>query len=124
MIEAANYQFRDGSNFFIEANFNPEYKEEAIEAVKNEIEKLKENITDKELNKAKKKLKARFATEVETVSELGESIGYYMTVCDDLTLAEKYVPICNSLTVEDLKEGAKRFLNINNAAISVLLPNN
>ncbi len=122
IIDAENYAFRDGSNFFIQANFKPEYKEKAIELVKEEIEKIKESITDRELNKAKKKLKSRFACEVETVSEIGESIGYYMTVCDDLTLAEDYIPICDTITAEDLKETAKKYLNINNAVISILSP--
>ena len=39
MIDAENYSFRDGSNFFVQANFNPEYKEKAIELVKEEIKK-------------------------------------------------------------------------------------
>ncbi|MBQ7125735.1 insulinase family protein [bacterium] len=122
VVDSENYAFRDGSNFFIQANFNSEYKEEAIELIKNEIEDLKENISEKELNKAKKKLKSNFACEVETVSEIGESIGYYMTVCDDLSLAEEYIPICESLTAEDLKNVAKKYLNIDNAVISVLVP--
>ena len=122
MIDAENYAFRDGSNFFIQANFNPEYKEKAVELVKEEIEKLKKGITERELNKAKKKLKSRFASEAETVSEIGEAIGYYMTVCDDLTLAEEYIPICNSITVEDLKVTAEKYLDINNAVISLLVP--
>ena len=36
MMDAENYSFRDGSNFFVQANFNPEYKEKAIELVKEE----------------------------------------------------------------------------------------
>ena len=122
IVNVQHYSFRDGSNFFVQANFNPEYKERAIEMVKLEIEKIKENITERELNKAKKTLKCDFACEVETVSEIGESIGYYMTVCDDLDLAEKYIPTCESITVDDLYEVAKKYLNINNAVISVLSP--
>ena len=122
VIDAENYSFRDGSNFFIQANLNPEYKDKAIELIKNEVEKLKEGITEKELNKAKKKLKSRFACEAETVSDIGESIGYYMTVCDDLDLAEQYIPTCESITTDDLVESAKKYLNINNAVISVLQP--
>ncbi len=122
IIDSENYAFRDGSNFFIQANFNPEYKEKAIELVKTEIEKLKCGISERELNKAKKKLKSEFACEVETVSDIGESIGYYMTVCDDLSLAEDYIPICESITANDLTEAAKKYLNLNHAAISLLLP--
>ena len=97
-------------------------EEKAIELIKKELEKLKEDITERELNKAKKKLKSRFACESETVSDIGESIGYYMTVCDDLDLAEQYIPLCEEITVEDLKRVAREFLNINNAVISVLQP--
>ena len=122
IIDAENYTFRDGCNFFIQANFNPEYKERAIELVKGEIEKVKENITERELNKAKKKVKSRFACEVETVSDIGETIGYYMTVCDDLALAEDYIPICESITANDLQEAAKKYLDLNHAVISVLCP--
>ncbi len=122
VIDTENYSFRDGSNFFVQANFNPQYKEKAVELVKNEIEKLKEGITERELNKAKKKLKSNFACEVETVSEIGESIGYYMTVCDDLDLAEEYIPTCESITTDYLIDTAKKYLDINNAVISLLTP--
>ena len=122
MIDAECYSFRDGSNFFVQANLNPEYKEKALKLVKNEIENLAKDITPKELNKAKKKLKSRFACDVETVSDIGETIGYYMTVCDDLAIAEEYLPICESMKEEDLEAAAKKFLDLNHAAISVLMP--
>lgn len=122
MIDAENYTFRDGCNFFVQANLNPQYKDKAIELVKSEIEKLKTEITDRELNKARKKLKSRFACEVENVSDIGETIGYYMTVCDDLALAEEYIPLCESLTKEDLEDAARRYLDLNHAVISVLRP--
>ena len=122
LIDSENYSFRDGSNFFVQANINPKYKDKAIELIKAEIEKLKDTITEKELNKAKKKLKSNFACEAETVSEIGDSIGYYMTVCDDLDLAEQYIPTCEAMTSDYLIEVAKKYLNINNAVISVLQP--
>lgn len=122
MIDAENYTFRDGCNFFVQANLNPQYKDKAIELVKSEIEKLKTEMTDRELNKARKKLKSRFACEVENVSDIGETIGYYMTVCDDLALAEEYIPLCESLTKEDLEDAARRYLDLNHAVISVLRP--
>lgn len=122
MIDAENYSFRDGCNFFVQANFEPEFKDKAIELVKEELEKVKTDITDREINKAKKKLKSRFACEAETVSDIGEAIGYYMTVCDELKLAENYMPTCDSMTKEYLQEAAKKYLDINHAVISVLMP--
>ena len=96
--------------------------EKAIELVKEEIKKVQNEITEREINKAKKKLKSRFACEAETVSDIGEAIGYYMTVCDDLNLAEEYLPICESITIEDLKDAAKKYLDLNHAVISILSP--
>lgn len=123
MVSAEHYQFKDGDNFFIQANFKPEAKDLAIDLIKEELRKLTEiRITDAELAKAKKKIKTRFAYSAETVSEIGETIGYYMTVCDDLKLVEQYLADLDSITVEDLNETIKKYLDIKNCVISVLTP--
>ena len=122
MIDAEHYLFKDGGNFFIQGNFIPEKREEAIELVKKELEKIKQDITEDEFKKAKKKIESKFAYNAETVSEIGETIGYYMTVCDNLALVEDYLDILKDITIEDLHDAAVRFLNINNAVISVLMP--
>lgn len=123
MISSEHYQFKDGNNFFIQANFKPEKKEEALKLIKEELEKLLTNkITEDELQKAKKKTKSKFAYTAETVSEIGENIGYYMTVCDDLKIIEHYLNDLENITVQDLEDAIKKYLNINNAVISVLVP--
>lgn len=123
MIDSEHYQFKDGNNFFIQANFRPDAKEKAIELVKEELAKLlTERITEEEFAKAKKRTKSRFAFAAETVSEIGETIGYYMTVCDDLKLIEDYLSDLDSITVEDLEETIRKYLSIDNAVISVLVP--
>lgn len=123
MINCEHYQFRDGNNFFIQANFKPECKDTAIELIKKELENLLSNpITEKELLKSKKKTKSRFAYSAETVSEIGETIGYYTTVCEDLKLVEDYLNDLESITVEDLNDAIRKYLDINNAVISILMP--
>lgn len=123
MIGSEHYQFKDGNNFFIQANFKPEYKDKAIELVKDELAKLLTNkITEDELAKAKKRIKSRFAYAAETVSEIGETIGYYMTVCEDLKLIEDYLADLESITISDIEDAIKKYLSINNAVISVLVP--
>ena len=116
------YQFRDGNNFFVEANFKPDKKDLAIEQLKSEIEKVKTSITEREFKKAVKKTKAQFANNAETVSEIADTIGSYMTVCNNLVLIEDYLDILNNLTIDDAQNAAKRYLNVDNAVISVLLP--
>lgn len=123
VINSEHYQFKDGDNFFIQANFKPEKKDQAIDLIKKEMENLQSNLVlPEEFLKAKKKIKSQFARNAETVSEIGETIGYYMTVCNDLKLVEDYLKILDKISVEDLQEVAKKYLNINNASISVLLP--
>ena len=124
MANAEHYQFKDGNNFFIQANFKPDKRDEAIKLIKLEIENLITNkISENELKKAKKKIKSRFAYAAETVSEIGETIGYYMTVCESLKLVEEYLSDLESINVEDLENTIKKYLNLNNAVISILEPN-
>ena len=118
MIGSEHYQFKDGNNFFIQANFNPEFKDRAIELIKQELAALLERkISQEELDKAKKRTKSRFAYAAETVSEIGETIGYYMTVCDDLKLIEDYLADLDSITVEDLEENIRKYLSLDNVEI-------
>ena len=123
MANAEHYQFKDGNNFFVQANFKPEKRDLAIELVKKEKENLLTNkITEEELEKAKKKIKSRFAFAAETVSEIGETIGYYMTVCEDLKLIENYLKDVEDITIEDLENTIRKYLKIDNAVISILEP--
>lgn len=123
VINSEHYQFKDGDNFFIQANFKPEKKDLAIELVKKELANIVcAPVLENEFAKAKKKIKSQFAHNAETVSEIGDTIGYYMTVCDDLTLVEDYLKLLDEITIEDLQTAAKKYLNIDNAVISVLLP--
>lgn len=123
MIGSEHYPFKDGNNFFIQANFKSEFKDKAIELVKKELANLLVNkISEEELLKAKKGTKSRFAYSAETVSEIGETIGYYMTVCDDLALIEDYLKILEDITVSDLENVIHKYLSLDNAVISVLVP--
>lgn len=123
MINSEHYQFKDGNNFFVQANFKPDKKEEALELIKSELSKLlTEQISENEFKKAIKKTKTKFAFSAETVSEIGENIGYFATVCDNLKLVETYLEKLENITINDLKDTIEKYLNINNAVISVLIP--
>lgn len=123
MVNAEHYQFKDGNNFFVQANFKSDKKEEAIELIKNEVTNLLKNrITEDELAKAKKKIKSRFAYEAETVSEIGENIGYYMTVCEDLKLVEDYLKDLQEISIEDIEKTIRKYLSLDNAVMSLVVP--
>lgn len=123
VVSADFYSFRDGGNFFIQANFDPDKKNKAVELVKAEIEKLyTDGISENELKKAVKKLKARFAETSETVSDIAETIGYYMTVCDDAEPINSYLSILEGITVQDVKDYAKKYIDLSHAVFALLLP--
>ncbi|MBE7705025.1 MAG: insulinase family protein [Cyanobacteria bacterium SIG29] len=123
IVSSDYYHFKDGGNVFINANFKPEQKEQAINLIKEELNKIcTEEITDSELKKAKKKLKSSFAENSETVSDIAETIGFYMTVCENLECVEEYTNIIDTITKEDIQTVAQKYINPNNATISVLLP--
>jgi len=117
------YNFKDGGTFFVQANFKADKKDEAVKLLKLEIEKLSGgDISEKEFSKAKKKLQVRFAEGAETVSDIAENIGYYMTVCNDLDLVESYLDDLNAYQLSDLKEVAKKYLAYSNSVTTVLIP--
>ena len=123
LVSADYYSFKDGGNFFVQANFKPERKEEVIEAVKSEIKKLcEEKISENELKKAVKKLKSNLAQTSETVSDIGEMIGFYMTVCKNPEIMVDYINILEKITAEDILEYAKEYLDLNKSVFAVLMP--
>ena len=62
--------------------------------------------------------------ENETVSDISETIGYYVTACEDLNLAGQYIATLKNITLDEVKNTAQTYLNKNNACVSVLMPKN
>lgn len=117
------YMFRDGNNILIQFNFKPERKEEAIEALKEQLSNIqKQPITDEELYKAKKKLESRFAEAAETASGIAESIGYQMILTNDITNYTNYLSDLETVTIDDVQKAAKKYLAIIHACITTLTP--
>ena len=120
-VESCHYQFRDGDNFFIEANFNPEKKDIVVNEL-NEYLKNLDNITEEELRKAKKRAKVNFAQDSEMVADIADTIGYYATVCDDISLANEYLSTLDDIDCVYLENIAKKYLDPKNVSVSILLP--
>jgi zinc protease len=120
-LESCHYQFKDGDNFFIEANFDADKKDIVIEEIKNQLEKLS-TITEEELKKAKKRAKVNFAQESEMVSDIADAIGYWMTVVEDVTLANQYLETLNEIDCKYLEDIAKKYLSPEKLSTSLLLP--
>ena len=120
-LESCHYQFKDGDNFLIEANFDADKKEIVVDEIKMQLEKL-QTITEVELNKAKKRAKVNFAQESEMVSDIADAIGYWMTVVEDVSVANKYLETLNEIDCKYLEDLAKKYLNPEKLSVSLLLP--
>ena len=122
-VETSSYSFKDGGNFFVQAVFYPEKKDNIFKLLENEINNLICNgFTDAEFKKAVKKLKVRFAQETETVSEIAETIGYYSTVCKDVSKINEYYKVLNSISKDDVFEVIKNYLSVNKSTVAILMP--
>lgn len=123
VVSTDYYHFRDGGNMFIQANFKSEAKDEAIKLITEQINKMcSDGISERELKKAKKKLKASFAESSETVSDIAENIGFYMTVCGKLECVEEYINAIEDITLEEVNACIKKYLDIKHAVIATLMP--
>ena len=111
-IESCHYQFRDGDNFFIEANFDADKKDVVIDELKNHLKEL-EVINESELQKAKKRAKVNFVQESEMVADIADSIGYWVSVCDDISQANKYLKTLDEIDCDYLSEIAKNAIREN-----------
>ena len=120
-IESCHYQFRDGDNFFIEANFDADKKDVVIGELKNHLKEL-EVINESELQKAKKRAKVNFVQESEMVADIADSIGYWVSVCDDISQANKYLKTLDEIDCGYLSEIAKKYLSPEFVSISLLMP--
>ncbi len=120
-LESCHYQFKDGDNFFIEANFDPAKKDIVIEELKKHLLDM-QKISPEELNKAKKRFKVNFAQDSEMVSDISDTIGYYMTVCDDVSKAQKQLEILDEIDCDYLSEIVKKYLKPECVSISLILP--
>ena len=124
-IDTSSYTFKDGGNFFIQAGFYPNKKNCVKSLIENELNNLiTDGFSDNEFSKAIKKLKVRFAQEAETVSEIAENIGYYSTVCSDVSKINEYIDTLNNITKQDVINIMKKYLTIELSTVATLMPEN
>jgi predicted Zn-dependent peptidase len=103
--------------------------EQNTDKVKSEIFKVindfqNNQISDAQLEKAKKMLERNTLYEREAVSNVASEIGYSTLLTGDWNFYNNYLSEVNKVTTKDIQQVAKKYLNSKNAIISIITPKN
>lgn len=113
----------DPSIFRIIVTLNPEADIEKVESIINaELEDIKNNVSLEELNLAKAQEEASFIYQRDGVYEEGMQIGYFEAISSDWTNYARWVDDINKVSIEDVKQAAKKYFVPNNLTSVYLLP--
>lgn len=124
MLGSSQSTFTLGNVFYIQGNFISPDTENSLGLVKQELSKLTDSdpVTEAEFKRAVQKLKVSFAETAETAAGLGEMIGDYVTVSGKLENFSNYLPTLEHITLDEVRETAKQYLNPEKAYTSVMVP--
>ena len=122
-ISAYNSSNRDDGIFAISSNFAPENLDKVKRAIIEEIQLIqKAPPTQEELNKAFSILERDTYYSRESVSNISSEMGYIKTIFDDIEMYDNYISDIKNVTAQQVQAVAKKFLDTNKMAISVVLP--
>lgn len=116
-IGAYHYTPTEIGVFGISAELHPEDEEAALVAIGRELEAIRtETVSEDELARAKNILEARFLRRMETVEGQANMLADWQAL-GDWRLAGTYLEQVLSVTVEDLRRVADRYLSLDRATV-------
>lgn len=124
-ISAVNSSSRDDGLFLISVNFKPENLEKVKRAIIEEINMIqKQPPTNEELKKAFSIIERDTYYSRESVSNIASEMGYIKTIFDDINMYDTYVADIKNVSPRDVQLAARKFLDLNKMAVSIILPKN
>ena len=121
-IERIGNRPQDPKAIIIGSQASPEKTETVIKTIYDEINKLAyQPLSKDELDVSKKYLKMTYS-QVSENSELLNSLLGNSLLDDSIDYVEKYIPILDSITPEDISAFAKKYLDLNKVSLSVVHP--
>ncbi len=114
----------DKTIMMIETNVPENKAEFAIHEIYNTVDKLsKEPPTDEELTAIKNKMKKSYDNIFENSFALNGAIGNAF-LNDDIEKIKSFNKLVDDMTVQDIVDTAKKYLDLNKAALTVVHPHN
>lgn len=122
-ISASNSTFKDDGIFSISVNFAPENYLKLEDEIFSEIENLKkEGVTESQVQTAKNMIEHDTYFARESVSNIAQEIGYTFVTTGDTKFYETYLNNIKKVSVNDVNNVIKKYLDKNKSAVSVILP--
>ena len=122
-ISAGHASMKDDSILYIRANFIPTNKDKVQKAIFDELNKVRNgNIDEQEIDTAKSIIERDTFYSRESTANIANELGYTTLVYGDSKYYDEYVDNIKKVTKTDLEKVAKKYLNPNQAVISIMLP--
>jgi zinc protease len=123
-VDGDCFALQDPGMFYTFAIMQPgRTAEEGEKTLFEQIDRLKtEAVNPQELTKAKNQLESEFVFGLQSVSDKGESIGYYQTQLNDYSKLFDEGNKFQAVTADDVMRVAKKYFQENNRNLVVLVP--
>lgn len=122
-VDAGNSTYKDDGIFYISANFEPKKSKIVEDTIFEEIKRIQnKGVTDEQVNLAQNIIERSTYYSRESITNIATEIGYTMALTNDIKFYDNYLDNIKSITKEDVKRVAQKYLGINKSAISIVLP--
>ena len=123
-VAAFNYSLEDyGAYIVLALPLGENTLEDLVNEMDEEVVKMQtELISEKEFQKLKNKFENQFVNSNASVEGIANSLARYYMLYDDINLINTEINIYNSITREEIREIAKKYLNTNQRLVLDYLP--
>lgn len=122
-VDAGNSTFRDDGIFYISANFEPEKCKQVQSAIFDEIKNIQDKgVSDEQLSLAKNIIERNTYYSRESITNIATEIGYTMALTNDIKFYDTYLDKIKSVSKDEVKRVANKYLGENKSAVSIILP--
>lgn len=122
-VDAGNSTFRDDGIFYISASFEPEKCKQVQSAIFDEIKNIQgKGVSDEQLSLAKNIIERNTYYSRESITNIATEIGYTMALTNDIKFYDTYLDKIKSVSKDEVKRVANKYLGENRSAVSIILP--
>jgi predicted Zn-dependent peptidase len=114
--------FADSGAVIIHAGVDPDRTEDAIKAIIEQVAKLKEQISQAELKKAKEIAKGRLLLSLESSRNVAAWLGVQELLLNRILTTDEVISLVEAVTTEDMKRVAQQLLTSEKLNLAIVGP--